>query len=90
MKSEPRFNRAQPNIFPSDLGPNQGNLAGFDWVIVILILLPALAVCEGADLAGRGWHALARAFSKPLTLTGIGQPRLTRRRAGRRAARQSK
>lgn len=64
MKSEPRFDRAQPNIFPSHLGLKQRRLAGFDWVIVILLLLPALAVCEGTDLARRAWHAIAQAISK--------------------------
>lgn len=60
MKSEPRFDRAQPNIFPSEIGLKPGTFRGFDWVIAILLVLPVLVVYEGPDLARRAWDGIVR------------------------------
>lgn len=63
MKSEPRFDRAQPNIFPSEVGLKLGTFEGFDWVIAIFVLLPVLAAYAGADIARRAWHTVVRRSS---------------------------
>ncbi len=60
MKSETRFDRAQPNIFPSEIGLKPGTFGGFDWVSAIFVLLPLLAAYAGADIARRGWHMVVR------------------------------
>lgn len=62
MKSEPSFVPAQPNIFPSHIGLEPRKAILRDWAFFVVLLLPALAVCEGADLIRRAWSTVRRPF----------------------------